>query len=82
MIVVNCTKVTMSQENIATVVKILESLPDTQQERVIEYLREYISDLGDELQCQESEENTDDVWQAYLQSKEEREEVYRHLANS
>ncbi|MBZ8183046.1 hypothetical protein [Oscillatoria salina] len=40
----------MSRENIATVIKIIESLPDAQQERVIEHLREYILDLEDELQ--------------------------------
>lgn len=44
----------MSQENIATVVKILESLPDAQQERIIEHLREYIADLEDELQWDQS----------------------------
>ena len=48
----------MSQENIATVVKILESLPDTQQEQVIERLREYITDIEDELQWNESFEKT------------------------
>ena len=30
----------MSEENIATIVKILESLPDAQQEKIIQYLRE------------------------------------------
>ncbi|MEM8779281.1 MAG: hypothetical protein AAGF26_10490 [Cyanobacteria bacterium P01_G01_bin.49] len=44
----------MSEENIAIVVKILESLPDAQQEQIIEYLREYISDLEDELQWDQS----------------------------
>ncbi|NEN94345.1 MAG: hypothetical protein F6K50_02025 [Moorea sp. SIO3I7] len=44
----------MSRENIATVVKIIESLPEAQQERVIEHLREYIADIEDELQWDES----------------------------
>ena len=44
----------MSEENIATVVKIIESLPDAQQERIIEHLREYIADLEDELQWDQS----------------------------
>jgi uncharacterized iron-regulated protein len=48
----------MSQENIATVVKMLESLPDPQQERVIEYLKEYMADLEDELRWNNSFENT------------------------
>ncbi|NES20029.1 MAG: hypothetical protein F6K41_14135 [Symploca sp. SIO3E6] len=44
----------MSEENIATVVKLLESLPDAQQEKTIEHLREYIADLEDELQWKQS----------------------------
>ncbi|NEP09443.1 MAG: hypothetical protein F6K14_04245 [Symploca sp. SIO2C1] len=36
------------------VVKILESLPDAQQERIIEHLREYIADFEDELQWEQS----------------------------
>ena len=44
----------MSEENIATVVKILESLPDAQQEQIIEHLREYIADLEDEVQWDQS----------------------------
>ncbi|ACB50024.1 unknown [Crocosphaera subtropica ATCC 51142] len=44
----------MSEENIATVVKILESLSDAQQERVIEHLLEYIADIEDELQWNQS----------------------------
>ncbi len=34
----------------ATVEKMLESLPEEVQERVVEHLREYILDLQDELQ--------------------------------
>ncbi len=35
---------------IATVEKMLESLPEEMQERVVEHLREYILDLQDDLQ--------------------------------
>jgi len=35
---------------IATVEKMLETLPEEMQERVVEHLREYILDLQDELQ--------------------------------
>lgn len=38
----------MSSENIATVVTMLESLPDTLQEQAIAHLREYLEDLQDE----------------------------------
>ena len=48
----------MSQKNIATVIKILESLSDTQQEQVIQHLREYITELDDELQWDKSFEKT------------------------
>jgi len=38
----------MSSSTIATMVKMLESLPETTQERVLDHLREYLSDLLDE----------------------------------
>ncbi|NET60065.1 MAG: hypothetical protein F6K47_29140 [Symploca sp. SIO2E6] len=44
----------MSEENIATVVKLVESLSEAQQEQIIEHLREYIADLEDELQWEQS----------------------------
>ena len=40
----------MPSEAMATVEKMLESLPEEAQERVVEHLREYILDLQDELQ--------------------------------
>ena len=40
----------MTSTAIATVEKMLESLPEEMQERVVEHLREYILDLQDELQ--------------------------------
>ncbi|MCL1472668.1 hypothetical protein [Argonema antarcticum] len=48
----------MSRENIATIVKILESLPDSQQEGIIDHLREYIADSQDEWQWNQSFEKT------------------------
>jgi len=39
----------MPSTAIATVEKMLESLPEEVQERVVEHLREYILDLQDEL---------------------------------
>ena len=50
----------MSRENIATVVKILESLPDAHQERIIEHLKEYVADLEDELLWDQSFQKTQD----------------------
>ena len=44
----------MSPANIATVVKMLESLPKVAQDRVIEHLREYIESMRDELQWDDS----------------------------
>ena len=40
----------MSSAAIATVIRMMESLPETAQERVVEHLRDYIADLQDELQ--------------------------------
>ena len=38
----------MSSTGIATVLKIMESLPEPAQARVVDHLREYIEDLRDE----------------------------------
>lgn len=38
----------MSAAAIATIVKMVESLPDELQEKVVEHIREYIADLEDE----------------------------------
>ena len=43
---------------IATVVKMLESLPSTLQEKVVEQVREFITDLEDEEKWQASFEQT------------------------
>jgi hypothetical protein len=39
----------MTSAAIATITKMLESLPEEAQERVLEHLREYIQDLQDDL---------------------------------
>lgn len=39
----------MSSTAIATVTKMLESLPETVQDQVVEHLRKYVEDLRDEL---------------------------------
>lgn len=44
----------MSEEDIATIVKIFESIPDAQQEKIIQHLREYIADIEDELKWDKS----------------------------
>ncbi len=38
----------MSSTAIATIVKMLESLPDELQEKIVEHIRDYIADLEDE----------------------------------
>ena len=48
----------MSSRAIATLVKIMESLPETLQDKVVEHLREYLEDLRDEEQWNLSGENT------------------------
>jgi hypothetical protein len=44
----------MSSEAIATVVKMMGTLPDATQYQVIERLQAYIADLQDELYCKRS----------------------------
>lgn len=48
----------MSAEAIATLVKMLESLPEIAQDQVVEHLREYIEELRDELQWDVSFDKT------------------------
>ena len=40
------------------IVEMIESLPETLQQQVVEYLKEYIADLKDELQWEQSFEKT------------------------
>ena len=40
----------MASPAIATLVKMMESLPDGSQDQVVEHLRDYIADLQDELE--------------------------------
>lgn len=39
----------MASTDIATVVKMIESLPEAAQSRVVEHLREYLADMKDEI---------------------------------
>lgn len=48
----------MSSTALATIVKMLESLPVEVQDRVAEHLREYIDDLQDEIKWDESFQKT------------------------
>lgn len=50
----------MPSTAIATVEKMLETLPEEMQERVVEHLREYILDLQDELQWEALFKRTQD----------------------
>ena len=44
----------MSSPEISTVIKMMESLPEDVQNRVLEHLREYLEDLQDELKWDNS----------------------------
>jgi hypothetical protein len=48
----------MSSRAIATLVKIMESLPETLQDKVVEHLREYLEDLRDEEQMSTNTESS------------------------
>ncbi len=48
----------MSSEAIATVIKMMETLPDATQNQVADYLQAYIADLQDELRWDVAFANT------------------------
>ncbi|HLO87433.1 MAG TPA: hypothetical protein VK203_20850 [Nostocaceae cyanobacterium] len=48
----------MSSSAITTVIKMMESLPEDLQERVVEHLQEYLADLQDELKWNNSFKKT------------------------
>lgn len=50
----------MSSAAIATIVKMVESLPDELQEKVVERIRDYITDLEDEKRWDTSFQRTQD----------------------
>jgi hypothetical protein len=54
------------------IIQEIETLPESRLTEVLTYIQ----------QIKNQPINTDEVWQAYLESKQEREEVYRHLAES
>ena len=48
----------MSSKAIATVVRMMESVPEDTQQQIVEHLREYIEDLRDEIRWDETFEKT------------------------
>ncbi len=48
----------MSSNAIATVIKMMESLPENVQNQVADHLREYLEDLQDELQWEDTFKKT------------------------
>lgn len=68
----------MSSVAVETVTKILETLPDSEQDRVLEHLREYIETLADELRWNASFEKTQS--QLSEAGRHAREEIARGLA--
>jgi hypothetical protein len=50
----------MSSESIVTVTKMMESLPEPQQEQVVAHLRDYIADIWDEVQWDAQFERSED----------------------
>lgn len=62
----------MSSPAIATIVKMVESLPDEQQDRLAEHIREYIADLETEKRWETSlERSRDNLVAAARQAKQE-----------
>lgn len=52
----------------------LEQVPEAELAKVLEFVRS--------LRSTSTQTESDPVWQAYLESEQEREEVYRRLASS
>jgi hypothetical protein len=50
----------MSAAAIATIMKMVESLPDDLQEKIVEHIRDYIADLQDEMRWDNSFKRTQD----------------------
>ena len=62
----------MSSGSIETVTRMLESLPESAQDRVVEHLREYIETLADELRWNELFDKTQSqLAQAARRAREE-----------
>ncbi len=63
----------------ATVLQMMESLPEPIQERVLEHLQEYVEDLRDEMQWTESFAHSQDKLVAA--ARKAREEISRGMAS-
>ncbi len=50
----------------------IETLPESSLTEILIYIK----------QLKKTEDNTNDIWKTYLNSKQERKEVYRRLAES
>ena len=61
----------------------LEQVPEIELVKVLEFVRSLrAAPKGQSLKSTLTQPDTDPVWQAYLNSEREREEVYRRLASS
>ncbi|MCL5020439.1 MAG: hypothetical protein M1339_01990 [Bacteroidetes bacterium] len=63
----------MSTPAVSTVIKMIESLPEDEQDRVVDHLREYIFDLEDELEWDQQFRETQN--QLVAAAKKAREQV-------
>ena len=62
----------------ATVVKMIDSLPEAVQERVVEHLQDYIADVHDEMEWNESFAKSQD--KLIAAAKKAREDIAQGLA--
>jgi uncharacterized iron-regulated protein len=62
----------MASNAITTITQMMETLPEPQQNQVVEYLREYIAELQDELRWEASFNNTQEqLMEAARRAKQE-----------
>ncbi len=60
----------------------LEQMSEAELAKVLEFVRVHIVEAAPALKAHAAKADDNPVWQAYLESEREREEVYRRLANS
>ena len=69
----------MSSTAISTVIRMIESLPETAQDQVVDHLREYLADLQDEIEWDKQFKKTQK--QLVMAARRAKKEVAKGHAN-
>lgn len=60
----------------------LKQVSEAELAKVLAFVRVHVVEATPTLKSTSAQSETDPLWQAYLESEQEREEVYRRLASS